>query len=192
MICETQSTIGTIVCPSDEIAAYIDGELDPVREFELEGHFVTCGVCTLELNQQKQFLRKLDVSLRNEKEFELPANFAKLIVANAESTVSGLRRPRERFNALFICAGLLLFVLFAMGAEAATLFERLAGALDQTAAVGSFFGHLIYSFFIGLAIIVRTLASQFQIGVSAVIALSLVFAGFSLVVSRKLLRMRRT
>src|SRR2546423_3864915 len=93
-------------CPTDEIAAFIDGEMDPVREFELETHLALCEICSLELNQQKQFLCGLSSSLKHEDEIELPANFAKLIVANAESTVTGLRRPRERFNAIFICAGL--------------------------------------------------------------------------------------
>src|SRR5436190_12740079 len=109
-------------CPIDEISAYIDGELDAAREFEMDLHFAGCQTCACELNEQKNFLRNLDVSLGHDREVELPPNFTKLIVANAESTVSGLRRPRERFNALFICSGLLLFVLFATGAEAGKLF----------------------------------------------------------------------
>src|SRR6476661_4322513 len=160
-------------CPSDEISAYIDGELHPTRELELDFHFASCKACNLELNDMKQFLRGLDDSLRIEGDLELPEDFTKIVVANAESSVTGLRRPRERFNAIFICAGLSLFLLFAFGPQAETLF-------DQAAAVGSFFGHLIYSFFIGLAIIVRSIASQSQFGPSAVALMSVLFAGFSL------------
>src|SRR5664279_3152743 len=113
-------------CPSDEIASYIDGELDLTRELELDAHFRECSICTDELNQQKQFVCSLDLSLKHERELELPANFTKTIVANAESTVSGLRRPRERFNAIFICAGLFLFVLFALGTNTGSYFEEVS------------------------------------------------------------------
>lgn len=180
-----------LACPVDVISAYIDGELDSAREIELEGHFAHCEVCSQELNQQKQFLSSLDLSLKHEKEFELPANFTRSIVANAESTVSGLRRPRERFNALFICAGLALFVLFAAGGEAGKLFMGPSVIVEQIAAVSGFVGHLFYSVFIGLAIIVRTIAAQFHFGVTAVIAVSLILGVFSLFVSRKVLQTRR-
>lgn len=179
------------MCPAGEISAYIDGELDTAREFEMDMHFVHCDACRTALNDQKSFLRHLDASLGVEREMELPPNFAKSIVANAESTVSGLRRPRERFNALFICSGLLLFVLFAMGAEAGKLFQGLSMIVDQAAAVGSFFGHLIYSVFVGVAIILRTLAGHFQFGFPAILVTAMVIALFSLFVSRKLLRTRR-
>lgn len=167
-------------CPVDEIAAYIDGELAASREMELDLHFAGCSSCNQELNQQKQFLQSLELSLKEEA-VELPPDFAKIVVANAESNVSGLRRPRERYNAIFISAALGLFVLFALGAQAGVL-------VDQVTAVGSFFGHLIYSFFIGLTIIARNLASQFEFGPSAIILLSVGFAVFSLYFSRKVLR----
>lgn len=174
-------------CPADEISAYIDGELDAVLEFEMDLHFAGCEMCSRELNEQKHFLRSLDFGLGHEREIELPANFTKLIVANAESTVSGLRRPTERFNALFICSGLLLFVLFAMGAEAGKLFQGLSVIIEQAAAVGSFFGHLIYSVFVGIAIIIRAVAGQFRADVAAILAVAMVFVVFSL----KIMRTRR-
>ena len=179
------------LCPTDEISAYIDGELDAAREFELDMHFAGCDICSLELNEQKQFLRHLDASLGREHEMELPANFTKQIVANAESTVSGLRRPRELFNATFICAGLLLFVIFAMGAEAGKLFQGLSVIAEQTAAVGAFFGRLIYSVFVGLAVIIRTVTGQFRVDVAAILVMAIMFTVFSLYVSRKVLRTRR-
>jgi anti-sigma factor RsiW len=179
------------MCPADEISAYIDGELDAAREFEMDMHFSLCGGCSRELNEQKDFLRSLDFGLGREREIELPANFTRSIVANAESTVSGLRRPRERFNALFICAGLLLFVLFAMGAEAGKLFQGLPVIVEQVAAVGSFFGHLIYSVFVGAAVVVRAVAGQFRFDAAAILAAAMVFAVFSLIISRRVVKTRR-
>lgn len=178
-------------CPSEDISAYIDGEMDLVREMEMDAHFAACSICSLELNQQKQFLCGLNSSLKEEKEFELPANFAKQIVANAESTVSGLRRPRERYNAVFICVGLFLFVLFAMGAEAGKLLRSFYGFFEQTAVVAGFVGHLIYSVFIGVVIVLRSFASQVRFEVVLGFAVAVCFAAAFMFISRRVLRTRR-
>ena len=148
-------------CPSADICAYLDGELSPQREIELEKHFAGCAVCAEELNIQKQILCAISSSLENEPEIELPKNFTKVVVANAESRVSGLRRPRERYNAVFICAGLLLFCLFALGADSTRFFATVVQAFDQVAAVGAFVAHVAYDLAVGAVIILRSVTSQF-------------------------------
>ena len=179
------------VCPSFEIAAYLDGELDESRELELETHFSSCGICSNELNQQKNFLNHLNSRLSNESEIELPKDFARQIVANAESSVAGLRRPRERYNAIFIIAALLLFVLFALGAEAGNTFAGFASVLDQTAAVGGFVGRIIYSFFVGVIVVLRTIAAPFQSGpLGGVVGFTLLAAA-AVLLSKMVLRLRR-
>src|ERR1043165_6485801 len=140
--------------PCDDIAAYIDGELSAKRELELEMHFAACPTCVDELNIQKQLLRGLDLGVKDGADIDLPADFARVVVANAESTVAGLRRPKERFNAIFICGGLGLFVLMSFGITAA------ASLFDQVSAVASFFGHFIYDVLLGLVVIMRGVASQ--------------------------------
>src|SRR5687767_7691259 len=92
-----------MVCPSPELSAYIDGELSPREELELEVHLAECRTCADELNLQKSFLNALDSSLDDEIEIPLPKNFTKSVVANAESRVNGLRHPHEWRNAAFIC-----------------------------------------------------------------------------------------
>ena len=178
-------------CPSYEIAAYIDGELDAEREFDLDLHFASCQICSVDLNLQKEFLNHLDHSLKHEREMELPANFAKTIVANAESTVSGLRRPRERFNAMFICAALFLFVIFSMGAEVVKLFAGFSNVLEQIVAVGSFFGHIAYSVFIGVAIILRSLVGQVRADLAITVAVTVIAAVFFIFISQRFFRLRR-
>lgn len=179
------------VCPSLEIAAYLDGELDATHEFELETHFSSCSICSTELNHQKHFLNQLNSRLSRESEIELPKDFARQIVANAESSVAGLRPPRERFNAVFIIAALLLFVLFALGAEAGNVFAGFASVLDQTAAVGGFVGRIVYSFFIGVVVVLRTIAAPFQSGLmGGVVGLTL-FAVSVVLLSKVVLRLRR-
>ncbi len=179
-------------CQSFEIAAYIDGELDAERELELGMHLAECGLCSDELVQQKQFLCGLSSSLRSEAEIELPANFTKTIVANAQSSVSGLRRPSERFNAAFICAALFLFGLFALGADAAGTFGWLSNGFDKVAAVMGLVGHVAYSAIIVFAILTRTLSSQAQIPAAVSLFSVLVFAMIFASLSRRLVRVRRT
>ena len=178
-------------CPTDEIAAYIDGELDAARETELDAHFDICNICSHELSEQKLFLCNLSSSLKNESDLELPANFTRTIVANAESTVSGLRRPRERFNAVFICTGLFLFVLFAMGTGTGNLLDGMANIFEKLAAVIGFLGHLVFSTFLGLAIILRSLVSQFRFDASMAIGLSMVVTLLLMFLSRTVIRLRR-
>lgn len=178
-------------CREIDIAAYIDGELDQAREMELELHFSACEACRCELNEQKRFLSELDATMNSESSIELPADFTKVIVANAESNVSGIRRPAELYNAIFICAALSIFVLFALGPEASGVLAGTAQVLEQAAIVAGFFGHLIYSLFLGVVIVVRSLSAQvsfdslFSLAMPVAVILSLT------AVSRRVINMRR-
>jgi anti-sigma factor RsiW len=158
---ETLSSTRSKECPLADISAYIDGELSPQKEIELEAHFAGCSVCTEELNIQKTILCAISSSLENEPEIELPKNFTKVVVANAESRVSGLRRSKERYNAIFICCGLFLFCLFALGADAGKFFDTTLQLVEKIAAVGAFAMHVAYDFAIGTVIILRSISSQF-------------------------------
>ena len=179
------------VCPSFEIAAYLDGELDAPRELELESHFASCSICSNELNQQKHFLNQLNSRLSNESEIELPKDFARQIVANAESSVAGLRRPGEQLNAVFIVATLLVFVIFAMGAEAEGFFSGIAGVLEKGAAVVAFLGRMVYAILVAVIVVLRALAAPFQAGtVNAILVLG-VFAGTVALLSKMVFKLRR-
>lgn len=149
------------VCPRAEIAEYVDGELTPHAELELELHFLGCEVCARELNEQKKLLNALDCALENEKPLELPENFAKVVVTNAESRVSGLRRRKERYNALLICAALFLLVILGLGSDTEAMLGAGSRIIEQTLAVGNFFGHIVYDFAIGLSVILKSLCFQF-------------------------------
>jgi anti-sigma factor RsiW len=153
-------TIENVCSQRSELAAYIDGELSPREELELEIHLAICKSCSEELNEQKKLLRALDFALENENEIELPANFTRIVVANAESHVSGLRRPQERSKSLFVCAALLLLVLLGLGGETRTIFVAFTKFAEQLLAVGGFVWHLIYDVAVGTAIILRSLSHQ--------------------------------
>lgn len=179
-------------CPKDEISAYIDGELTAARERELDLHFSGCATCTRELNLQKQFLCGLNSTLKQEGELSLPADFARHIVANAESTVAGLRRPRERYNAMFICAALFLFGLFALGTDAGRVFGDITAIFEQVGAVSGFFGRIVFSIFLGLTIIVRSVASAVLFDAGTFVVLFVLIAAVLLMyLSRRVLRTHR-
>jgi anti-sigma factor RsiW len=156
------STIESIFCSHrSEIAAYIDGELSPREEIELEKHLANCKDCSQELNEQKKLLCALDFALEKEHEIELPENFTKVVVTTAESKVSGLRRPQERSKALFVCTALFLLLLLGFGSETETVLGTFGKFAEQMFAVGGFVIHLVYDFSIGAAIVLRSLSYLF-------------------------------
>ena len=154
------ATIEKICSPRSDIAAYIDGELSAREELKLELHLAVCKSCNNELNEQKNLLQALSFALESEGEIELPADFTKVVVANAESKVSGLRRPQERFRALFVCAALFTLVLLGLGGETRTVFASFAKFAEQFLAVGGFVWILIYDIAFGTAIVLRSLSHQ--------------------------------
>ena len=183
----------TEVCPREEIAAYIDGEIAPRRELELELHFAVCSVCAEELNLQKKLLCALDSALLSEREVELPKDFTKVIVTKAESNVSGLRRPQERFKALFICAALFLMVILGLGSETESVLHTFGKFGDQILAVGGFVFHLIYDFAIGTTIILRSLSHQVVFNSVVSVAFLVIFFVISMfALSRLIVRYNRS
>ena len=132
------------VCPRDDIAAYVDGELSAELSAELELHFAACEACGLALRQQRQFLSALSASLASEEAIELPEDFTKKIVVTAESSVTGLRGKRELLTAALVFAALLLFSVFVVGGE----------YLGTASAVGGFGQKLMAA----AAVVVRGLA----------------------------------
>ncbi len=129
----------------------------------------------------------LDFALEKENEIELPANFTKIVVANAESKVSGLRRPQERSKALFICAALFLLGILILGSETEAVFGAFAKFAEKMLAVGGFVAHLVYDVSIGVAVILRSLSYQFAFNpiVATVFLIGLTLVALSRLVVRQ-------
>lgn len=147
-----------IDCPSIEIAAYIDGELTADAEFELERHFAECGVCSNELNIQKQIINALEGSLGSAP--ELPKDFAKRIIANAESSVGGLRNTSERATAMYVCWALFFLVMLTLGASAPGAFAASFDAVARLYVVVSFVSHFVFDVGEGIIILLRAFLAQ--------------------------------
>lgn len=180
------------VCPREEIAAYIDGELVPRRELELELHFAACRMCADELNLQKTMLCALNSALLPEREVELPKNFTKVVVTRAEANVSGLRRPQERRNALIICAVLFLPLLVGFSADIETVLLTMNNFAGQILAVGGLVFHLVYDISVGAVVILRSLSNQVAFNSMASAAFLIILFLISLItVSRLVMRFNR-
>ena len=187
-----QSAESENFCPRSEIAAYIDGELSPREELDLEMHFAGCPECAAELNTQKKLLCALDFAMEAEREIELPKNFTKVVIATAEGNVSGLRRPQERYKALFTCAALFLLVILGLGGETETVFSTFLKFGEQFLAVGGFGVHLFYDVAFGTTVILRSVSHQLiaETAVPVVFFGVIVLLGF-LGLSRLVVRLNR-
>ena len=179
-------------CPRIDLAAYIDGELSPREEIDLELHLAGCPTCAAELNEQKKLLCALDSALEHEDEIELPENFTKVVVANAESNVQGLRCPRERNRALLVCAALFVLIFIGLGAETSNILAAFGTVTEKFIAVGSFFVHLVHDISIAAAVIFRAFSLQFffKSTISAGL-LAICFVVSFLIFSRLMSRHRR-
>jgi len=179
-------------CPSPNLSAYIDGELSPHDELELEVHVAGCRTCADDLNLQKSFLNALDSSLDEDVQIQLPKNFTKLVVANAESRVSGLRHPHEIRNAALICGALILFSILSLGSNTERALLAVSGIVEKLLAVVVSTGHVVYDFALGLSIVLRSLTSSFFFGPGIPVLAFFALFVLSLYLFSRLLRLRRT
>ena len=144
---------------SEEVAAYLDGELDEATRTEFELHLKDCSTCTGQLREQQRLLCALDFALsREEHALPLPANFARVVAAHAQSDMSGLLGQRaEHKRALWLCALLALISALVIGGAAISESVLVpVGALARSAAtVMGFFGHTLYQAGTGLVVISR-------------------------------------
>jgi len=179
-------------CPRPEIAAYIDGELTAADEIALDMHLTGCSLCTTVLNEQKLLLGGLDHGLRTDFALDLPKNFEKVVATRAASNVVGIRRSSEFLNTLLVCTGLLLLilVLISLGSGARGVVTTSLRIVEQIAAFGSFVGYIIYSLFLALTIILRSLASQFRLDLVLTTAFIFLSVTSLMLASRKWLRVR--
>ncbi|HEV8587910.1 MAG TPA: zf-HC2 domain-containing protein [Pyrinomonadaceae bacterium] len=123
-------------CPREEIAAYLDGELNGGALPVFEEHIKQCAECAAELRSQRQLLCTLEAAFSNSGRIKLPANFSRVVAAHAESDMRGLRHKSERRRALQLCAllGVAAFTLLG-AASRALIFQPARGFMRLVARV---------------------------------------------------------
>ena len=109
------------ICPREEIAAYLDGELSGVALEHFEAHLTECSECAGELRSQRQLLCTLDAAFSNSSRITLPENFTRIVATHAEHNLRGLREKSERRRALQLCALLAVTAFALLGAASGAL-----------------------------------------------------------------------
>jgi hypothetical protein len=142
---------------SEEIASYLDGELAASERGGFEQHVKECRACAAQLREQKLLLCTLDLALSEERSLPIPANFARVVAAHAQSDMSGMRERQEHKRALWLCT--LLAAAAALLIGGAALSESVVvpvQALARPAAtILGFFWHTLYNAGAGLVVISR-------------------------------------
>jgi len=161
-------------CDSIDLAAYLDGELTGDAVSLVETHIIDCAICHDELNAQKEFLLLLNGGLSGESQIEIPAEFTESVVARAENTFAGLRRPNEQFNAIFIIAALAIFTLFTLGAGSSNVLQNINEVIGQAGTVAEFALKIIYSFLLSFVVLIRSAFGIVPAAGSATVTLAVV------------------
>lgn len=172
-------------CRREEIAAYVDGELDASACTLVEEHVARCGLCAEELKVQQSILRELDSALMEDVFVEMPVNFAQIVAVRAQSDLSGVRERHERRRALRLCAVLAALAVALLGTAAVSesIFAPLRVVWRCSVAIFTFLGHALYDLGAGLAVISRTLCFRLLFesrGLSLLVVLLFVTALFML------------
>lgn len=175
-------------CQSDQIAAYLDGELDEVVCALLEDHLKQCADCSGELAEQRLLLCTLDSTLSRGSSLPLPTDFARMVAARAESDMSGVRDRREHTRALQLCAALagISFVLLGVAAGRVVLSFALK-LVDHVAGVFDLVWTTSYDAVTGLTIVSRVLGKGLMPGFLLASLLVFLLLAFALLLLSRLI-----
>ena len=144
------------ICQSDQIAAFVDDELEPAQRLAFEQHVRGCDGCASALRAHRSFMRELDTARANRFDLEVPPNFAKVVAVHAENDMRGVRDRAEHRKALrySIIIGLVAFALLGVGSSRAVLFN-VQSFFKATLGIISLFGKTIYDAMAGFSVLAR-------------------------------------
>ena len=149
-------------CPAEDVAAYLDDELDECARESFEQHSTICRRCAAELLRQRQLLCTLDIALDETHAVKLPGNFAQVVAAHAESDMRGMRDGSERRRALRFSLVLAAASFALLGAAAGELvWQPLRAMAGYLQSLFSLAWGATYQAGVGLAVIFRVLTRSF-------------------------------
>ncbi len=149
---------------TDDFSAYLDGELQPDEELNFEAHMADCSACRAELNRQKVFLSLLDGAMETELPMIDAERLTRSIIVNAESSVSGLRSPKEQVTAALICLGVLALAAGTIAVIGGGISTEVNSPFDRVAGIASAAGHLIYNVALSFSVVIRSVTSDVSTG----------------------------
>ena len=149
------------ICENDQIAAFVDDELEPARRSEFEQHVRGCDSCAAELRAHRTFMRELDTALAGRFDLEVPPNFAKVVAVHAENDMRGVRDRAEHRKALRYCIvlGLVAFALLGVASSRAVL-ASIQSFFKAIFGIVSLFGKTIYDALAGFSVFARVLGRR--------------------------------
>lgn len=124
---------------ADAVAAYLDGELAGGESFAFESHLETCGACPSALAEQRRLSGLITAAISGPHEaVALPADFARVVTARAQSDMTSVRGAREKRRAALLVLALAAVASALIGAggwnellgPAAAVARGLAAAAD--------------------------------------------------------------
>jgi len=144
------------ICQNDQIAAFVDDELDPGHRSAFEAHVRGCDSCAAELRAHRTFMRELDTALAGRFDLEVPPDFAKVVAVHAENDMRGVRDRAEHRRALRYCIilGLVAFALLGVASSRAVL-ASVQSFIKATVGIVSLFGKTIYDAMAGFSVLAR-------------------------------------
>jgi len=146
-------------CQIEQIAAYLDCELDGEARLLFEDHINACPACGSALLEQRRLLCALDSVLSRSSGLLLPRNFAQIVAARAESDMSGVRERREHGRALRVCLILASASFAFLGVAARAVVINFARTIGRpVSGVVDLVGTIVYDAVTGLSVIARVLS----------------------------------
>jgi hypothetical protein len=144
------------ICESDQIAAFVDDELEPARRLAFEQHVRVCDSCAEGLRAQRTFMRELDSALAGRFDLEVPSDFARVVAVHAENDMRGVRDRAEHRKALRYCIilGLVAFALLGVASSRAVL-ASIQSFFKAIFGIISLFGKTIYDAIAGFSVLAR-------------------------------------
>jgi hypothetical protein len=148
---------------SEEIAAYLDGELCAAACAQVEQHLRECPACKRKLYDQQRLLCTLDFALNDDPALLLPVNFSQVVAAHAAADMSGLRQRSEHGRALRLCAALLAASLILLGGAALseTVLKPIVAVARGLASLLDLLWQVLHGAGTGVLIILRALSRHF-------------------------------
>jgi anti-sigma factor RsiW len=177
-------------CKTENIAAYIDGDLEPALRSGLEEHIKQCAHCAAELREQQRFMCELDSALASPFDLAVPANFARVVAVHAESDMRGARDAGERKRALRFCIILALAAFALLGfASSKAVLLNLRSVAGKVVGALTLFAQTVFDAAAGLIVLSRVLsrgliADSRLAGVVGLLLVVLAVGVLSLLISR--------
>ena len=182
------------ICPREEIAAYLDGELSGAALDHFEAHVAECSECACELRSQRQLLCTLDAAFSSSSRIELPENFTRVVATHAEHNLRGLRGKSEQRRVLQLCAILAVAAFALLGAASGTLvFQPARNSFRIVARVSEVLSQAVLEAAEGFAIVGRLISRAAVAGPYGLgAAIALVFIGSIFLLPRLIASYHRT